>query len=161
MRVAILAYGSRGDIQPMVVLGDEPRRRGHSVVLTVNENLAGWAGRCGVDVVPMKPDLGSFPGSDTAKDIMAGGKILKFTPSSGGPERTGHPALRLDGGGTAASLIITDPAGAGCPRARPGCGPLSSPQRSGAGVRLLAAAGLGTAEGAGRVRLLAGFRSGW
>ena len=23
MRVAILAYGSRGDIQPMVVLGDE------------------------------------------------------------------------------------------------------------------------------------------
>ena len=33
VRIALLAVGSRGDAQPMVVLGDELRRRGHDTVL--------------------------------------------------------------------------------------------------------------------------------
>jgi len=93
MRVAILAYGSRGDIQPMVALGDELRRRGHSVVLTVNENLAEWAGRSGVDVVPMKPDLSSFLSSDTAKNIMASGKIFTFTKALSAEERRANRSI--------------------------------------------------------------------
>lgn len=87
MRVAILACGTRGDIQPMVGLGDELRRRGHSVVLTVNENFAEWVGRAGLDVVPMKLDLSAFLASDEAKDNIARGKVLTFLKALGAEER--------------------------------------------------------------------------
>lgn len=93
MRVAILAYGSRGDIQPMVALGDELRRRGHSVVLTVNENLADWVALAGVDVVPMKPDMGAFLSSDKAKDDMARGKALAFLKALGAEERRANRSI--------------------------------------------------------------------
>lgn len=93
MRVAILAYGSRGDIQPMVALGDELRRRGHSVVLTVNEDLAEWAGRAGVDVVPMKPDMGAFLRSDTAKDNMARGRVLALLKALSMAERRANRSI--------------------------------------------------------------------
>jgi sterol 3beta-glucosyltransferase len=93
MRVAVLAYGSRGDIQPMVALGDELRRRDHSVVLTVNENLAEWAGRSGVDVVPMKPDMGRFLKSDWAKETMARGKVLAFIKALSAEERRANRSI--------------------------------------------------------------------
>ena len=93
MRVAILAYGSRGDIQPVVALGDTLRRRGHSVVLTVNEDLAEWAARAGVDVVPMKPNMGSFLRSDKARDDMARGKVLAFLKALGAEERRANRSI--------------------------------------------------------------------
>ena len=93
MRVAILAYGSRGDIQPMVALGDELRGRGHSVVLTVNENLADWVARAGLDVVPMKPDMGAFLGSDKARNDMARGRALAFLKALGAEERRANRSI--------------------------------------------------------------------
>lgn len=109
MRVAILAYGSRGDIQPMVALGDELRRRGHSVVLTVNENLAEWVGRAGLDVVPTKPDMSAFLGSDEAKDNMARGKVLTFLKALGAEERRANRSI-IDAcvtAGEGADLVIS------------------------------------------------------
>ena len=109
MRVAMLAYGSRGDIQPMVALGDELRLRGHSVVLTVNENLAEWVGRAGLDVVPMKPDMSVFLGSDRAKENMARGKVLTFLKELGAEERRANRSI-IDACATAstgADLVIS------------------------------------------------------
>ena len=45
MRIALLANGSRGDAQPLVVLGDELRHRGHQVVLGVSPNLVDFGER--------------------------------------------------------------------------------------------------------------------
>src|SRR6187455_3465262 len=43
MRIALLAAGSRGDIQPLLAVADALVRRGHQVRMTVNTNLAPWA----------------------------------------------------------------------------------------------------------------------
>lgn len=93
MRVAILAHGSRGDIQPMVALGDELRRRGHSVVMTVNENLAAWVARAGIDVVPMKPDMNALLTSDAARKNMARGKVLAFLKAMTLEEREANRSI--------------------------------------------------------------------
>ena len=74
MRVAILGYGSRGDIQPMLVVADALKRRGHEVRLTVNVNSAGWAKRSGVDVLPMYPDVEAFMKSPGGQQLLARGK---------------------------------------------------------------------------------------
>ena len=43
MRVAVLTYGTRGDVQPYLAVADRLRSRGHDVVLTVTTNLADMA----------------------------------------------------------------------------------------------------------------------
>lgn len=48
MRVAVVMYGSRGDIQPGVCLALELQRRGHSVAVLVPPNLVEFARRAGV-----------------------------------------------------------------------------------------------------------------
>ena len=74
MRVAILGYGSRGDIQPVLVVADALKRRGHEVRLTVNVNSADWAKRSGVDVLPMYPDVEAFMRSPGGQQLLARGK---------------------------------------------------------------------------------------
>lgn len=75
MRVAILAVGTRGDVQPMLAVSDELMRRGHEVRLAVNDDLAEWAGRTGVDVVPNGLDVRGFLHSDEARRFLATGKV--------------------------------------------------------------------------------------
>jgi hypothetical protein len=67
-RIALLACGSRGDIQPLIAVGDALRRRGHSVVMTVNENLAAWARKSGQ---PFRTKSTARP-SDSASQTSAG-----------------------------------------------------------------------------------------
>ena len=74
MRVAILGYGSRGDIQPVLVVADALKRRGHEVRLTVNVNSAEWAKRSGVDVLAMYPDVEAFLRSPGGQQLLARGK---------------------------------------------------------------------------------------
>ena len=74
MRVAILGYGSRGDIQPVLVVADALKRRGHEVRLTVNVNSADWAKRSGIDILAMYPDVEAFLKSPGGKQLLAKGK---------------------------------------------------------------------------------------
>lgn len=74
MRIAILGYGSRGDIQPVLVVADALKRRGHEVRLTVNVNSAEWAKRSGLDVLPMYPDVEAFMRSPGGQRLVAKGK---------------------------------------------------------------------------------------
>lgn len=78
-RIAILAHGSRGDIQPMVAVADELVRRGHDVALTVNSNLAEWAGRSGVEVLPMAFDGDEFLRSEGGRTLLSSGKLVDFS----------------------------------------------------------------------------------
>lgn len=78
MKIALLAYGSRGDTQPMVVLADALKRRGHEVRLTVNVDQARWASSAGVDIIPMRPDVGAFVGSPGGRDMLENGRIIAF-----------------------------------------------------------------------------------
>lgn len=75
MRVAILAAGTRGDVQPVLAVGDELARRRHSVVMAVNDDLADWVGRAGLEVVPTGLDVGRFLHSVEARRFLAHGRI--------------------------------------------------------------------------------------
>lgn len=75
MRVAILAAGTRGDVQPVLAIGDELARRGHSVVVAVNDDLTEWVGRTGLEVVPTGLDVGRFLHSAQAREFLAHGRI--------------------------------------------------------------------------------------
>jgi len=55
-RIAILAQGTRGDIQPAISIGDVLAQRGHVVTITVNRNLAAWARRSGLRIIATEPD---------------------------------------------------------------------------------------------------------
>jgi sterol 3beta-glucosyltransferase len=75
MRVAILAHGTRGDVQPAVAVGDRLVQRGHEVAVAVNADLAGWVRRAGLEVVPSTLDVGGFLNSDRARRFLATGRF--------------------------------------------------------------------------------------
>lgn len=93
MRIAILAYGSRGDIQPALIVGDELVRRGHSVALTVNRNLVDWARPSGLEIVPIPPDIESLFKSETGRRMLASGKMSDFSREIGRRERAENEAI--------------------------------------------------------------------
>ncbi|WP_067814200.1 glycosyltransferase [Actinomadura kijaniata] len=75
MRIAMLASGTRGDVQPMVAIGDELARRGHEVVVAVNSDLADWVTRAGLRAVPTGVDFKRFLNSAESRRMLAHGKV--------------------------------------------------------------------------------------
>jgi sterol 3beta-glucosyltransferase len=75
MKVALLAHGTRGDVQPAVAVADRLAQRGHRPVLCVNADLAGWAGRSGHRVVASDLDVGGFLSSPQAREVLARGRV--------------------------------------------------------------------------------------
>ena len=59
MAVVLIGLGSRGDVQPMAVLGGELVRRGVRARVVALEEYAGLAGRYGAEVVPVRATLQS------------------------------------------------------------------------------------------------------
>jgi UDP:flavonoid glycosyltransferase YjiC (YdhE family) len=51
MRFVLSSYGSRGDVEPSVVVGRELARRGHDVRMAVPPNLVGFAEAAGLEAV--------------------------------------------------------------------------------------------------------------
>ena len=52
MKFALASYGTRGDVEPAVVLGRELQRRGHEVHIAVPPDLVGFAESAGLTAVP-------------------------------------------------------------------------------------------------------------
>ncbi|MDV3221132.1 glycosyltransferase [Intrasporangium sp.] len=53
MRILLLAMGSRGDVQPMLALGDRLRREGFAVSVAAAADFAGLVAEHGLDVEPL------------------------------------------------------------------------------------------------------------
>ncbi|WP_437580086.1 glycosyltransferase [Sorangium sp. So ce887] len=53
MRVLLTGVGTRGDVQPVVALAAEMRRRGHDVRLCVPPNFIDWVGSLGFTAAPI------------------------------------------------------------------------------------------------------------
>lgn len=51
MRFVLACYGTRGDVEPSVVVGRELKRRGHDVIMAVPPDLRGFAETAGLDTV--------------------------------------------------------------------------------------------------------------
>lgn len=52
MKFALASYGTRGDVEPCVVVGRELQRRGHDVCIAVPPDLVGFAESAGLNAVP-------------------------------------------------------------------------------------------------------------
>ena len=81
MRIAVFAGGSRGDVQPMVVLGAELAGRGHDVVLSTPDDQSEFALRLGLKTVPLGIRARDFLESPEGQRWLAGGDSRQFFAS--------------------------------------------------------------------------------
>lgn len=78
MRVAILSAGTRGDVQPYLVLGEELRSRGHEVKMLCSVNLRAMVQRAGFSAEPIPFDSHAFLLSPEGRKILGAGSTLRF-----------------------------------------------------------------------------------
>ena len=76
VRIVLVATGSRGDAQPLVVLGAELGRRGHQVVLGVSPNLVAFGRNAGLATFPVGPDSRQFLESPDGQRWLAAGDVM-------------------------------------------------------------------------------------
>jgi len=57
MKVLLSPHGSRGDVQPQLVLGNELLRRGHTVTLAASPNFRGSVEARGIRFIPIGEDM--------------------------------------------------------------------------------------------------------
>jgi sterol 3beta-glucosyltransferase len=57
MRVVMAAFGTMGDVQPLLALGARLQRRAHDVVLAASPDFASHAARAGLAFLPLGPAL--------------------------------------------------------------------------------------------------------
>lgn len=70
MRIALLTIGSRGDVQPFVVLGAELRERGHEPVLVSGADFKGMAEQAGIGFQAL-----DMIGTDHATSVLTDPKV--------------------------------------------------------------------------------------
>lgn len=75
MRVLLSTVGTRGDVQPVLALAEEVRRRGHDVRLCVPPNFVAWAERLGMEAVAvgvaMRPPSSAAAMPKSAEELRA------------------------------------------------------------------------------------------
>ena len=105
MRITLLARGTRGDVQPMLVLGAELRRRGHDVILGAPPNLVEFATCAGFETYPIGPDSRVFLGSAEGRALLAAGNVRKLMA---GFAKVAHEYLELTHQGVLRATERTD-----------------------------------------------------
>jgi sterol 3beta-glucosyltransferase len=78
MKVTIVGYGTRGDVQPYLSLGWELARRGHEVKICAPENLRAFVERSGLPFVPMPIDVRALLSTPEAQQMLADGRFSAF-----------------------------------------------------------------------------------
>lgn len=75
MKIVLMTYGSRGDVQPMIALTLAIKRAGHDVLLAGPPEKSNWAGRLGCPYAPLGSDLTAF--IDTLDGVHKPGDALR------------------------------------------------------------------------------------
>jgi sterol 3beta-glucosyltransferase len=78
MRIALIAFGTRGDIEPFLAVEQRLRAAGHEVVVAVPVDLAGFARQTGATIRPFGVDVRDFLGSAESRDMLARGDGRSF-----------------------------------------------------------------------------------
>jgi sterol 3beta-glucosyltransferase len=78
MHITVLTWGTRGDVQPYLALGLELERRGHRVVLALNQNHLPWLARVGLEVRALPLDVQAAFESEEARRWLAAGRTTVF-----------------------------------------------------------------------------------
>jgi UDP:flavonoid glycosyltransferase YjiC (YdhE family) len=78
MKIAVLTYGTRGDVQPYAVIAHALSKRGHDVRIGVCENLVGMTEAIGLDTVSIPFDTQEFMSSEQGRAVLSAGRTTKF-----------------------------------------------------------------------------------
>ncbi len=78
MRIAVLASGSRGDVQPYVALGKGLQDAGHKVRLVTHTNFEPLVAEQGLDFWPAGGDIQQVAGTQEMQEQVEGGNFLKM-----------------------------------------------------------------------------------
>ncbi|MCB8924141.1 MAG: glycosyltransferase family 1 protein [Ardenticatenaceae bacterium] len=73
MKITLFAAGSRGDIQPCVVLGQGLKRAGYQVRLAAPEDFGNFVQAHDLDFFPLRGDVQQIMASDTGRQFMETG----------------------------------------------------------------------------------------
>lgn len=78
MHIAIIAPGSRGDVQPYIALGKGLVAAGHKVRLLTHENFESFVEAHGLDYRPFRGNVQEVAQSQEMRDLLAKGNYLKI-----------------------------------------------------------------------------------
>jgi sterol 3beta-glucosyltransferase len=78
VRITILTWSTRGEVQPYVALAHELEQRGHRVVVAVNENHLRWARSTGLSIAALPLDFQAIMAEPTARRCVAAGDTAAF-----------------------------------------------------------------------------------
>lgn len=77
-RIALVAHGTRGDVQPFLALGHELEKRGHAVHLGVPPNLLDFAKRSGLSCSALAGDSQAIMESEQGRRWLSSGNVGAF-----------------------------------------------------------------------------------
>jgi sterol 3beta-glucosyltransferase len=75
VRIALTSFGTRGDVQPFLVLALALQARGHDVTLAAPPNVVAWAARCGVRTERIGFDTQAYMDSAEGRAMFASGNV--------------------------------------------------------------------------------------
>lgn len=78
MRITLIAYGTRGDVQPFCAIAMALAARGHAVRVAVPQNHVSFVQRCGLDAAPLHGDSDELLLSPEGQRWLATGNALKL-----------------------------------------------------------------------------------
>lgn len=76
MRIAIIAMGSRGDVQPYIALGNGLKAAGHTVRLITHENFEVLVDSYGLEFCPVKGNVQEFMESPETRKLLESGNFF-------------------------------------------------------------------------------------
>ena len=79
MRIAIIALGTRGDVQPYIALGRGLQAAGHPVRLLTHDNFAPLVQAYGLEFWPVKGDVQAVAESTEMRELLEKGNFLAIT----------------------------------------------------------------------------------
>jgi sterol 3beta-glucosyltransferase len=79
MRIAIIAMGSRGDVQPYISLGKGLKAAGHSVRLLTHENFEQLVNSYGLEFWPARGNVQEVMESPKLRELLEKGNFLAIT----------------------------------------------------------------------------------
>lgn len=78
MRLSIISYGTRGDVQPFLCLAWALKERGHSVKLLGPKNVEKWIAPTQIPFLPLPVDVQALFAAEAAQKMLAKGNIAAF-----------------------------------------------------------------------------------
>jgi sterol 3beta-glucosyltransferase len=76
MRIAIIASGSRGDVEPYLALGKGLKKAGHVVRLITHRNFEGMVNSLGLEFWPIEVNVQDIAQSDAMSEVLGKGNFL-------------------------------------------------------------------------------------